>query len=85
MIYLLGKNVIPTRRRFALNVCLVAEEYPPDTGWGGIGTYHYTLARGLVDLGCSVVIVAPRNRWTHELGRHPLDILSCRIIGNLSW
>jgi glycosyltransferase involved in cell wall biosynthesis len=37
---------------------LVAEEYPDETGWGGIGTYHYNLARGFVALSCNVVIIA---------------------------
>ena len=72
MIYLLGEECDtnpPTLRFERLPSC---RGIPTGHRLGGIGTYHYTLARGLVDLGCSVVIVAPRNRWTHELGRHPL-------------
>ena len=30
-----------------LKVCLISQEYPPETGWGGIGTYTYHLAHGL--------------------------------------
>jgi len=41
-----------------LHICLISEEYPPDTGWGGIGTYTYNLARGLVQLGQRVDVVA---------------------------
>ena len=41
-----------------LNICLVSEEYPPDTGWGGIGTYTYNLARGLARIGHRVDVVA---------------------------
>jgi len=41
-----------------LHICLVSDEYPPDTGWGGIGTYAYNLARGLVRSGHRVTVVA---------------------------
>lgn len=48
----------PKRKRKALRICLVAEEYPGETGWGGIGTYHYNLARGFIALECTVVVIA---------------------------
>jgi glycosyltransferase involved in cell wall biosynthesis len=41
-----------------LHICLISEEYPPDTGWGGIGTYTYNLARGLAAAGHRVEVVA---------------------------
>jgi glycogen(starch) synthase len=41
-----------------LRVCLVSEEFPPETGWGGIGTYAYNLAHGLAALGHRVHVVA---------------------------
>lgn len=41
-----------------LNICLVSREYPPDTGWGGIGTYTHRLAHGLADFGHQVHIIA---------------------------
>lgn len=40
-----------------LNICLVSREYPPDTGWGGIGTYTYNLAHGLAEKGHKVFVV----------------------------
>ncbi len=40
-----------------LNICLVSREYPPDTGWGGIGTYTYNLAHGLADKGHKVFVI----------------------------
>ena len=43
------------RRR---NVCLVTEEYPPETGWGGIATYNYNLAQGLSQAGHKVIVIA---------------------------
>lgn len=41
----------------ALCICLVSREYPPDTGWGGIGTYTYNLAHGLADKGHKVFVI----------------------------
>ncbi len=40
-----------------INICLVSREYPPETGWGGIGTYTHHLAHGLVNLGCEVHVI----------------------------
>jgi glycosyltransferase involved in cell wall biosynthesis len=42
----------------SLNVCLVSEEFPPDSGWGGIGTYTYNLALGLSALGHRVRVIS---------------------------
>ena len=41
-----------------LKVCLISREYPTETGWGGIGTYTYNLAHGLVLLGHHVHVIA---------------------------
>jgi len=40
-----------------LSICLVSEEYPPDTGWGGIGAYMYNLAAGLSKEGHKVTVI----------------------------
>jgi hypothetical protein len=40
-----------------MNICLISREYPPETGWGGIGTYTYHLAHGLVNLGHQVYVI----------------------------
>jgi len=42
----------------SLHICLISEEYPPDTGWGGIGTYTYNLARGFAEAGHRVEVIA---------------------------
>ena len=42
----------------SLRICLVSREYPEETGWGGIGTYHYELAHGLARLGHSVTVLS---------------------------
>lgn len=41
-----------------LRICLVSREYPPDTGWGGVGAYTYQIAHGLVENGHEVDVIA---------------------------
>ncbi len=41
----------------ALHVCLVSREYPPETGWGGIGRYTHILAHALARMGQRVSVV----------------------------
>ena len=41
-----------------MNICLLSREYPPETGWGGIGTYTYHLAHGLAEKGHQVHVIA---------------------------
>ena len=40
------------------HICLLYQEYPPYTAWGGIGSYAALLARSLVERGCKVTVVA---------------------------
>lgn len=39
-------------------ICLLTEEYPPETGWGGIATYGYNLAIGLAQAGHKVIVIS---------------------------
>ncbi|MBZ0153165.1 MAG: glycosyltransferase [Planctomycetes bacterium] len=39
-------------------ICLLTEEYPPETGWGGIATYGYNLAIGLSQAGHKVIVIS---------------------------
>lgn len=41
-----------------MRICLLSREYPPDTGWGGIGAYTHQHAQGLKSLGHDVEVVA---------------------------
>ena len=41
-----------------LNICIVSREYPPETLWGGIGTFTYNLAHGLNNIGHKVYVLA---------------------------
>lgn len=44
-----------------MKIALLSYEYPPDTGFGGIGTYTWYQARALVRLGHEVRVVAGSN------------------------
>lgn len=41
-----------------MRICLMSREYPPETGWGGIGAYTYQMAHALSDLGHDVEVVS---------------------------
>jgi glycosyltransferase involved in cell wall biosynthesis len=41
-----------------MRICLVSLEYPPETGWGGVGTQTWVKARGLARLGHDVHVLA---------------------------
>lgn len=40
-----------------MNICLISQEYPPETNLGGIATYTQTLARQLVRMGQTVHVL----------------------------
>jgi glycogen synthase len=61
-----------------LNICFVSQEYPPETGWGGIGSYVYEMARALTTRGhCVVVLSSAVERETYAFteGIHIYRIL----------
>jgi glycogen(starch) synthase len=45
-----------------VRICLISKEYPPDTGWGGIGAYTYQIAHGLKEIGQDVQVVSLMGR-----------------------
>ena len=47
-----------------MKIALLSFEYPPETGFGGIGTYTWYHARGLVKLGHEVHVLAGANEST---------------------
>jgi glycosyltransferase involved in cell wall biosynthesis len=44
------------QERRALRIALVTREYPPETAWGGIGTFYGKFAQHLHDAGCDVEV-----------------------------
>lgn len=41
-----------------MNVCLVSQDFPPETAWGGIGTQTWNKARTLAHLGHTVHVLS---------------------------
>src|SRR5437870_2751120 len=41
-----------------MKICLVSQEYPPETARGGIGTQTYTKAKGLSALGHQITVIS---------------------------
>ena len=59
-----------------MRIALVSQEYPPETGHGGIATQTYTKAHGLADLGHEVYVIS------HSLdsARHEYETSGVRVI-----
>jgi glycogen(starch) synthase len=68
----------PRAQRPPLGICLISEELPPETGWGGIGTYSHNLARGLVALGHRVHVIA--RCW----GKDRTDVIDGVVVHRLA-
>src|SRR5205809_691275 len=47
-----------------MRICLVSQEYPPETGGGGIGTQTYLKAQGLAARGHDVHVISAS--WDRE-------------------
>jgi glycogen synthase len=56
-----------------LRICLISREYPPDTGWGGIGAYTFQHARALKELGHDVEVVSLTTKEAREDVFRPAD------------
>jgi hypothetical protein len=41
-----------------MRICLISQEYPPETAWGGVGTQTWVKARALARLGHDVHVLA---------------------------
>ncbi len=41
-----------------MKICLVSQEYPPETAWGGVGTQTWVKARGMTKLGHEVHVLS---------------------------
>ena len=53
------ENTEVAQRRFELlSICFVSQEYPEETGWGGIGTYTFEIAHGLARAGHRVTVLS---------------------------
>jgi len=48
-----------------MRICLISQEYPPETAWGGVGTQTWVKARALARLGHEVHVLAC-SAWEQE-------------------
>jgi glycosyltransferase involved in cell wall biosynthesis len=58
-----------------LRLCFVSREYPPETGWGGIGTFVRNASHGLARLGHEVEVVSVAlTGWTSVTEDGPVRV-----------
>jgi glycosyltransferase involved in cell wall biosynthesis len=70
-----------------LKICIVSREYPPETHYGGIGTYTYNLAKGLNSIGHRVYIIAMTTKdkdfieEDHGICIHRISVCQHKFLG----
>lgn len=58
-----------------MKICLVSEEYPEETNYGGIATYQKRLAETLVKLGHSVYVIARALKDDQEYNDNGVNVI----------
>jgi glycosyltransferase involved in cell wall biosynthesis len=66
-----------------LHICFISQEYPPETGWGGIGSYTYEMAHGLALAGHRVTVIS--RAIEHERVYQENNIEIHRILPTPNW
>ena len=61
-----------------MNIALLSSEYPPETNWGGMATYSYTMAHGLVNAGHRVWVIC-RSSSVEECVLDDEGVTVCRV------
>ncbi len=54
-----------------MRICLISREYPPDTGWGGIGAYTFQHAKALKEAGHDVEVISLCAKDQKQDGKNP--------------
>jgi hypothetical protein len=57
----------------AMRICLVSQEFPPDTARGGIGSQNWNKAHALAERGHQVHVLSAAARGGPELSSHVVD------------
>lgn len=63
----------------ALNICIISQEFPPYTNWGGIAVYYSELAKMYRHLGHTVTIVSRAESGAPELQRLASGVVVWRV------
>src|SRR5881409_593801 len=58
-----------------MHIAYITTTYPPETGWGGIGTYVFHMARGMVARGHLVTIICGYAKEPSEITDGNLRII----------
>ncbi len=55
-----------------MNICFLSHQFPPETGWGGIGSYTYDIAQGLSKMGHIIHVISRGlgKESTYQLGNN---------------
>lgn len=67
-----------------MNICLITQEYPPHTNFGGIAVYYQELANQLIDKGHSVTVLTRYTSDSQRIEKHT-NLLKIFRIGFPSW
>ena len=68
-----------------MNIGLLSFEYPPETGFGGIGTYTWYHARALVKLGHRVTVLAGATKTTELRSEEHDGVVVWRYRSDNGW
>ena len=62
-----------------LKICLVTQEFPPDTNWGGVGVQFDNFAQAAARAGHTVVVISRAERAAPAYQRRPSGVEVWRI------
>jgi glycosyltransferase involved in cell wall biosynthesis len=65
------------------HICFISQEYPPETGWGGVGSYTYEMAHALVQAGYRVTVIARATK--HEQVTNDAGVEVHRVLPAPDW
>ncbi len=65
-----------------MRVCLVSEEYPEETNFGGIATYQKNVAEELVKKGCTVYVICRGLKNNQEYTENGVNIIRIYVPRN---
>lgn len=61
-----------------MRIAFISREYPPETGWGGIGTYVYRMSHALAEAGHEVHVIS-RSERLEEYARQDGPVMLHRV------
>jgi L-malate glycosyltransferase len=67
-----------------LNICLITQEYPPHTNFGGIAVYYNQLAKQLIEIGHNVTVLTRHTKGSERIEKNT-KLLKIFRIGLPSW